>query len=57
MKEFEKEEIKRYLIDNTPMIYDVEKQDLKYDARHINYKIYKYIKELEEEIKALKIRK
>jgi len=47
----EREEILRYLLDNTPMILDIEKQDLKYDARNINYKIYKYIKKLEEEIK------
>lgn len=45
-----REEIIRYLIDNTPMIYDIENQDLKYDTRNINYKIYKYIKELEEKI-------
>lgn len=54
MKEYERHEIIRYLIDNTPIIFDMEKQDLKYDARSIYYKIYKYIKELEEEIKKLK---
>lgn len=54
MKECEKEEIIRYLIDNTPMILDVEKQELKYDSRNINYKIYKYIKELQEELKSIK---
>lgn len=54
MKDFEKEEIIRYLIDNTPMVLDVEKQELKYDARNINYKIYRYIKELQEEIMRLK---
>lgn len=54
MKEYERHEIIRYLIDNTPIIFDMEKQDLKYDARSINYKIYRYIKELEEEIKKLK---
>ena len=48
MKDYEKEEIKRYLIENTPMILDLETNDLKYDARSIYYKIYKYIKELEE---------
>lgn len=56
MQEYEKREIKRHLIDNTPMILDMEKQDLKYDARSINYKILIYIKELEEEIKKLKKR-
>lgn len=45
------EEIKRYLIDHTPMTFDIEKQVLKYDTRDIHYKIYKYIKELEEKIK------
>jgi len=55
MKEYEKEEIKRYLIDKTPMILDMADNNLKYDARSIYYKIYRYIKELEEEIK--KIRK
>ena len=56
MKEYEREEIIRYLIDNTPMIFDVESQDIKYDARNINYKIYRYIKELQDEIKRLKKR-
>lgn len=57
MKEYERHEIIRYLIDNTPIIFDMEKQDLKYDARSIYYKIYKYIKELEEEIKKIKEKK
>lgn len=56
MMTFEKEEIIRYLIDHTPMIYDMENQDLKYDTRDIHYKIYKLIKELQEEIKELKIK-
>lgn len=56
MQEYERKEIIRYLIDNTPIILDIEKQDLKYDTRNINYKIYKYIKELQEEIKELKKR-
>lgn len=50
MKEYERHEIIRYLIDNTPIIFDMEKQDLKYDTRSIYYKIYRYIKELEKEI-------
>lgn len=54
MQEYEKREIIRYLIDNTPMVLDMEKQDLKYDTRNINYKIYRYIRELQEEIKKLK---
>ena len=28
MKEYERHEIIRYLIDNTPIIFDMEKQDL-----------------------------
>lgn len=55
MKEYEKEEVIRYLIDNTPIVLDMEKQDLKYDARCIFYKIYRYIRELEEKIKKEKI--
>lgn len=54
MKEYEKEEIIRYLIDNTPMVLDIEDNNLKYDAKNIHYKIYKYIKELKEEIKKLR---
>lgn len=57
MKEYEKEEIIRYLIDNTPMILDIGDNNLKYDARNIHYKIYKYIKELQEEINRLKEKK
>jgi hypothetical protein len=44
-------EILRYLKDNTPMICDLEGQDLKYDKNDIHYKIYMYIQELEEKIK------
>lgn len=54
MVEYEKKEIIRYLIEHTPIVFDIEKQDLKYDARNINYKIYKYIKELQDEIKRLR---
>lgn len=54
MQEYEKEELKRYLINNTPMILDIGDNNLKYDARSIYYKIYRYIKELEEEIKKLR---
>ncbi len=54
MKEYEKEEIIRYLIDNTPMMFDMTTNDIQYDPRNIHYKIYKYIKELQEEIKKLK---
>lgn len=44
----EREEIVRFLINNTPLILDLEKEDLKYDVTSIYYKIYKYIKQLEE---------
>ena len=54
MKEFEKEQIKRYLIDNTPMIFDMNTKDIQYDPRNINYKIYRYIKELEDELEKLR---
>ena len=47
MNKYEREEIIRFLIDNTPMILDMDKEDLKYDASSIYYKIYRYIKELE----------
>lgn len=56
MKEYEEKEILRYLTDNIPIIFDVEKKDLKYDTRNINYKIYKYIRELQEEVKQLRKR-
>lgn len=45
----EREQIIRFLIDNTPVILDLETLDLKYDKRNIYYRIYKYIKELEKE--------
>lgn len=48
LSEYERKEIIMYLINNTPMVLDLEKEDLKYDVRDIHYKIYKYIKELEE---------
>lgn len=42
-----REEVIQFLIDNIPVILDVEKLEFKYDKRNIYYKIYKYIKELE----------
>lgn len=54
MTTFEREEIVRFLINSTPMMLDLEKEDLKYDSFSMYYKIYKYIKELEEEIKKLR---
>lgn len=41
-------EIMRYLQSKIPIILDIEKQDLKFDARDIHYKIYKYIHDLKE---------
>ena len=43
-----REEVIQFLIDNIPVILDVEKLEFKYDKRSIYYKIYKYIKKLEE---------
>ena len=57
MNEYEKKEVMRYLIDNIPVLLDIDKQDLKYDVRDIHYKIYKYIKELQEDLKTLQKRK
>lgn len=54
MMQFEKDEVIRFLIDNTPMTFDLKTNDLKYDNRSIYYKTYMYIKELQEEIKQLK---
>ena len=57
MNEYEKKEVMRYLEDNIPLLLVIDKQILKYDVRDIHYKIYKYIKELQEEIKILQKRK
>ena len=46
----EREQIIKFLTDNTPVILDVEKQELKYDKTNIYYRIYKYIRELEKGI-------
>jgi len=43
----EREKIMSFLIENIPLIIDVEKDELAYDKASIYYKIYKYIKELE----------
>ncbi len=47
-------EIMRYIQDKIPIILDLGSQDLKFDTRNIYFKIYKYIHELEEEIKRLR---
>jgi hypothetical protein len=50
-------EILQFLKDKTPMIYDMESEDLKYDKNSMYYKIYKYIHELREENRKLRERK
>ena len=45
----ERELIIKFLIDNMPVILDIEKLEFKYDKYNIYYRIYKYIKELEKE--------
>lgn len=47
MDKYERKMILQYLLDRIPIKLDIEKQDLKYDTKDIHYKIYKYIKELE----------
>ena len=54
MNEHVKEEIIRYLIDKTPLILDMNSMNIVYDPRDIHYKIYRYIKELQDEINKLK---
>lgn len=44
----ERELIIKFLIDNMKVELDIEKLEFKYDKRSIYYKIYKYIKKLEE---------
>lgn len=43
----EREEIIKFLVDKTPVMLDIDKQEFIYDKTSIYYKIYKYIKELE----------
>ncbi len=50
------QEVKRYLLNRIPITYDMGKQDLKYETYDIHYKIYKYIRDLEQEIKELRSR-
>ena len=47
MINYDRNELIRYLIDNTPIILDMNSGELIYDPRDIHYKIYKYIRELE----------
>ena len=46
----ERELIVKFLLDNTPVVLDIDNQDLKYDKYNIYYRIYKYIKELEKKV-------
>lgn len=43
----EREEIMKFLADNTPVVLDMDRQEFVYDKSSIYYKILKYIKELE----------
>lgn len=54
MTQYEKDEIIRFLIENTPLKLDMRTKDLRYDSRSMYYKTYAYIKELQEELKKLK---
>ena len=57
MKEIEYMEILEFLKEKTPLILDMEKEDIRYDEKSMYYKIYKYIYELRKETKRLKERK
>lgn len=55
MKESERQEVLKFIKNRIPMYLDLDTFDLKYDTTNIYYKIYKYIKELQEDLKDLKI--
>lgn len=57
MNDYELNEILQQLKDKTPMIYDIEKEDLKYDNKSIYYKAYKCIFQLKEENRKLREKK
>lgn len=57
MKDIEYLEIIEFLKEKTPLILDMEKEDIRYDERSMYYRIYKYIHNLREENKKLKERK
>lgn len=50
----DKNEIIQFLIEHIPLRLDLRIKDLKYDTKSMYYKTYKYIKDLQEEIKELK---
>ncbi len=43
-----------YLLSKIPLVVDLEGNDLKYDTKNIYYKIYKYIIDLQKELKEAK---
>ena len=47
----EREKIISFLKEKIPLVIDLDKQDIKYDKSNIYYKILKYIRELEKNIK------
>ena len=57
MTETEYERIVEFLKDNTPMILDIEKEQLMYDEKNMYFRTYKYLYKLKEEYKKLKERK
>ena len=57
MKEIEYMEILEFLKEKTPLILDMEKEDIRYDEKSMYFRIYKYIYELRKENKRLKERK
>jgi len=57
MSEYELNDILQQLKDKTPMIYDIEKEDLKYDSKSLYYKAYKSIFKLREENRKLREKK
>ena len=48
MNDIEWKIISEFLIDNIPLVLDMNKNDLKFDQRSMYYKIYKYIIKLRE---------
>jgi len=57
MTETEYERIVEFLKDNTPMMLDIEKEQLMYDEKSMYFRTYKYLYKLKEEYKKLKERK
>lgn len=49
MEEKEYKEIIEFLRKKTPMMLDLEYEDLRYDEKSMYYRIYKYIHKLKEE--------